>query len=129
MIEAGLQAKVANDPTVSGLCGTRVYPVKLPDSPTLPAVTYQGISTNPDSTMDGPSGFVEVRLQFDCWGETYGDAKTLQDAVRLALDGYTGLLSDGTAVFNVMLDTASDLYEPDSRLYRASTDYKVQFSQ
>ena len=129
MIETSLHSYLANAQTLVSACAGRIEPVRLPNDPSLPTLTYQVISTTPDATLDGPSGFMEKRIQFSSWGECYGDAKALDEALRTVLDGFSGLQPDGTLIFNVMLDTAADLYEPDSKLYHVSTDYKVQFSQ
>ena len=131
MIESGLAKLLATDSRYTAVCPAAPYPVLLPvlDESGLPALTYQVISSQPDATLDGASNVTEYRIQYDAWGKTYTGVKAVQDALRQVLDGYSGLLSDGTVVFDVIRDTASDLYEPDSRLYRVTSDYRVLFSQ
>ena len=129
MIEFGLMALIAADSRYTAVCSTAPYPVILPAKPSLPALSYQGISGITDATMNGPSNLMELRIQFDCWATEYLQAKQLQTALREILDGFQGALPDGTWVYNILADTPADLYEPDSRYYRVTQDYRVQFNQ
>jgi len=60
----------------------------------VPAVTYQQISGVRDQTLSGPSGCVECRFQINCWAKSYKEADQLAEAVRGALDGYSGTKQD-----------------------------------
>src|ERR1700748_1074303 len=66
-----------------------------PNSP-MPCLMYQQVSEITDTTLDGPSGFVETRYQFNFYGkdETLGmpgsgrpAAALLRNAVRLQFNG------------------------------------------
>jgi hypothetical protein len=50
MIEAALRAVLIAHPDVAALAGGRIYPLILPQNPTLPAIAYQRISNLADST-------------------------------------------------------------------------------
>jgi hypothetical protein len=97
--------------------------------PALPSVTYQTISSVAQYTNDGATGFTVNRIQIDVWSDGYISGKTLSEAIRNVLDGYSGVLSDGTQVLNIMRDNVSDLYENQAYLYRVQTDWLVQFNQ
>lgn len=129
MLEPGLVALLNADSTVTSLCGARIYPLLLPDSPVLPSVTYQTISSVPQYTNDGATGFTINRVQIDVWGSGYLSVKTLSEAIRSVLEDYTGVLSDGTPVLNIMQANVTDLYESQAYLYRVRTDWLVQFAQ
>lgn len=66
--------------------GARIEPIALGQSPTLPAIVYQGISRAADAAHDG-GGTFEVRVQLSCWGATYDEAHALADEVEAVLDG------------------------------------------
>ena len=101
MIETGLVTYLAADTDVAALVGTRIYPVDdVPQPPNVgserPYITHQRISWSGLTTMDGADGLTNVHIQLNCIADTYIDAMTLADKVRLALDGYSGAMGDQT---------------------------------
>lgn len=94
-IEEGLAAFLVANAGVNALISGRVYPNKLPQDVTLPAITYQRIDSPRIHAHDssGATGTARPRMQIDCWAggsEPYKSAKAISDAVRAALDGYRG---------------------------------------
>lgn len=76
---------------IEALVGTRVYPDRLPEDVTYPAMTYFCVSA--DNTLfrshdGGPTEYETSRVQFNCYDETGDGAAALADQVRLAWDGY-----------------------------------------
>jgi hypothetical protein len=128
-LSSDLRVFLLADATIAGLVGTRIYPLLLPQSPTLPALTYQWISLVPVHSMDGPSGLVARRLQVDCWGSTYLAIETLAEAVRNRLDGYQGSLlagsPSGSVVQGVFRAMERDGYEEAPALYRRTVDFML----
>lgn len=90
---------------------TRLYPNILPQNPTLPAIVYQRIATTRVNSLSGPSGLATPRFQFTCWATTYGGAKVVAEALRAALDGYTGA-AGAYAISDAILEDDGDIYEP-----------------
>lgn len=78
------------DATVSGVIGTRVYPLRLPQKPTLPAVVYSRISGVRVEHLKGVSSASEPRYQIDAWAANVAGAQALGKAVRQRLDHYVG---------------------------------------
>ena len=78
----------------------------------------------PHSTPQGPLGLCGSRFQIDAWALKYKDALTLADAVRIALDGYSGTVA-GTVIQCITLDNSRDFYEDDPEQYRVSRDYMI----
>lgn len=129
MLEAGLYAYLAADAGVSGLVGTRIYPLLLPQEPTLPALVYQRISTNPlGHSHDGPNHLTRVRMQLRCHGATLLAAKTLADAVRDALDGYSGAMGTVT-VQSVFREDEGDDDEPETGSWSVRADYMIVYDE
>lgn len=128
MIEAGLQQRLAADPTVAGLVSTRIYPVLWPDKPVFPLITYQRISTVTQSVLSGSLSMTTVRMQFDAWSNiSYSDVKAIAAALNASLESFQGILPDGTAVDNIVLDSSTDYYDSPSLSYRVQSDYLVSF--
>jgi hypothetical protein len=97
--------------------GARIYPVILPQSPTLPALTYQRVSEPRQLTHDGVTALVESRYQVTAWAPTYDAAAALAAAVGDGLHGFTGTMGaggvfDGVDVASVRQELLVDLYEP-----------------
>lgn len=124
-IEAAMRAHLIADPGVSGLVGQRIYPIAMPQGTTLPAITYQRVSTVRIGSKQGPTGMAQPRLQINCWSKSYGDAKALADAVRVALDGYRGLMGGAVDVWETVVGTDVDLYEEDLGIYHVAVDVTI----
>ena len=118
MTEQGLRAALLADAAVSGLVAKRVYPHVLPQKPRLPAMTYSRVAAPRDVTTSGPDGTVRVRVQLDCWAQTYAEAWGLANAVRKALQG----LRDD-ALLGVFMDAEREMHEPGLGLYRVVQDW------
>jgi hypothetical protein len=116
---------LAGDSAVRALAGDRLYPERLPQKATFPALTYTRISNLTSLTQDGPTGSERPRVEIDAWAETYGAAVTLAEAVKSALHGRAWTASDGTVVELVELDTDRDDPVPDPVLRRRIADYFV----
>jgi len=86
-VEIALASYLGAHPRLKSLVGTRIYPEVLPQAPTYPAIVYQRISTTRLRALDGPVGLARPRIQLDCYGATYAEAKEIAANLRLALDG------------------------------------------
>ena len=75
---------------VTALAGTRINWGSHPQGQPLPGVVLTVIDDGEGLTYLGPDGLSQGRVQVDCYGLTYRDAKGLARAVRAALDGYKG---------------------------------------
>ena len=128
MIESSISTFLLADAILSGLIASRLYPLKLPQKPTLPAVTYQRISGERVHDMSGASGLAEPRFQFDAWADKYLDAKSVADAIRKRLDGFKGLAETDT-VQSALLESDRDFYEDDVKIWRVSMDYFIGFTE
>ena len=126
MIESALYTYITSDATVTGLIGTRLYPLDLPQEPTAPAATYLRVSTNPLYTHDGDAALDEVRIQIDSFDTTVLGAKTLAGAIRDRISGHNGDM-EGTDVQSVFMDTEQDFGDPTTDLYRVSQDYLITY--
>lgn len=127
LVEEALHDYLSTHPGLSALIAGRIYPLVLPQKPTLPAITYQRISGLRVRSHQGPSGLASPRFQFDAWADSYASARTVADELRRALDGFRGMMggAPGVRVDAVHLDTDRDLYETETRRWRVQADYFV----
>jgi hypothetical protein len=127
-----VRALLVNDPAVSSLVGTRVYPDILPQKPTVPAMVLQAWFVRDAATTAGASGFELHRVQLDAYAETREAADALMSAAANALDPRAP--HSGTFVWDSVRITARQdtgagrpTYDgQDTKLYRRSMDFKVQ---
>lgn len=112
---------------VAALIGVRVYPRQLPQAVTVPALSYFQVDAIRVRELDGPAGKVRRRIQIDSWARTHTEAWNLADAVRLALDGFSGMMGS-TDVGSVNMQNEIEFFEPDAGtvgLYRVMQDYII----
>lgn len=126
-LETELRTRLAADGTVSGLVSTRIYPIKLPQNPTYPALVYRRISGPRLRHMTGTSGRGEARIQIDSWATSYVGAQALAAAVRSSLHGFIGSLT--TLDVAIGLANEIDDYDEDAEKYRVIQDYTVQHTE
>ena len=81
-LETALRSYVLADATVAALAGTRMYPRRLPQGPTLPALVYQRVDTRRLHDFDGPDGLPRARVQIAAWASNVAGAWELANAVR-----------------------------------------------
>lgn len=115
------------DAAVTALVGTRIYPLKMPQNPTLPAIVHQRISTTPDMLAEGP-GFAPMRVQLSLWASSFDGARALAAAVVGVLHGYHGPIGIGGLRLARLLNLTDD-YEPETKLFRVIADFRVSHTE
>lgn len=127
VLDEGLVSYLTGYSGLTALISTRVYPFKIPQAATLPCLTYQRIST-PRSLSHDSSGIgnelAHPRFQFDAWATTYASAKAISDQVRAALNGHTGSMG-GVTIRAALVDDERTSFEPETNLFRVSSDYII----
>lgn len=118
MIESTLFSLLSTSPSITAICNTRIYPVVLPTEVTLPAIHYLIVGGAVKPTND-THGTIRVRVEVSCWGNTYGDAVNLRDAVVQSLDSYSG---EG---INIQYLMPQDLFDHELMQFRAICEFYV----
>lgn len=117
---------LANATLSSEVGGNRIYPVRLPDGVTYPALSFQKISDLTEPHLGGASRIKRARLQVDTWADTPDKAWELADLVRTQLDGFNGVV-DGVQFASSIIGSETDLYEDGIERYRVTSDYEVSY--
>jgi Na+-translocating ferredoxin:NAD+ oxidoreductase RnfD subunit len=100
---------------LKGLVNNRVYPMVMPQNPTLPALVYTRIATNAQNTIDAPpSTLDQCLMQIDAYAETYLAAKELAESMRAAMEA---------APFKATLQTSQEFWEDTPKIYRVTFDF------
>lgn len=92
----------------------------------LPRIALYRVSGRDDMTLAGRSGWLEGRVQVDCYGSTYAQAVTVSRAVTDALSGYRG-----GPIWHARLDSIRDRPEEDGGdvIQRVSLDFAVLYRE
>ncbi len=121
--EKALYAALTGDATLTGLVGTRIYPVIIPQETTMPAIRYTRISTASVSALTGDSGMEDARMQIDVIAESVSSARSVAEAVRGAIKRMRGTYAS-TDVRDVFLeDESGPDWDQETRRYRITADY------
>ena len=101
-IQAALFYYLVRHAEVAPLVSSRIYPAgDAPRKPTMPYITYQKIDNVHERHQTGSSELAHPRIQINCWDATPQGARTLYEAVRVALDRYRGDMGDPLGIITV----------------------------
>jgi len=119
---ANLQTILKTSSTVTGLIGAtpRCYPLVLPDSHTLPAVTYNQVG----KTVRRVANLETERWQMDCWALTFSQSYQLANAIEDCLKSYTGKIN-GIRIEDVRFINRVSTYEAASKYYRHMLEFRT----
>ena len=132
-IEAGIFYLLNNDVPVEALVAARIYPLTIPQDPTLPALTYQLITPGSLIAHDGLLGTGYSRYQITGFDDDYDVLIDLMNKVRTAMGGYSGTLgvAPNQVVVQAMIpaDTGYSNYDPQIDRYMRALDFYVWHSE
>ena len=113
VIEEAVTYHLENDAGVAAIAGDRIYPNVIPQDVSLPALAYQVISRPGIMAHDGPPGYALPRFQVTAQAETYNQVVSLVNAVRVAFDGFSGLMggAGGVQVEGTFVQDVRDDYQ------------------
>jgi hypothetical protein len=100
--------------------------VRNPNAP-MPDLTFQvaGGGGAPGLSTSGPQ---KRRIQFDARGNTAASAKASRNALRKALNGFSGALPNGFILSAAWLINEIDYFDSDARQFRAMAEYYILFA-
>ena len=127
-VEAALASYLKSIGEITDLIGigdsARIYPLKLPQKPNYPAVTYQVISSPRHHDVD----IAYPRIQYTTFAGTYSQAKELAGILRLHLQRLKGVLS-GVHVKQIEYINAVEFYQDDAGVYYIPQDFKIIYEE
>lgn len=114
--QAGLSARVRN----------RITWLRRKQGGALPAIVLHRAGGDRDYHLTGASGLVASRVQADCWGDSFADAKTTARALEAAASG-ARFVRDAVRFDAVLVvDERDDSFDENGKaLFRTSLDLMV----
>ena len=130
-IEEGIYYKLANTAAVSAIVGTRIYPLTLPQTPTLPALTYQLITPMSIIAHDGKSGTAQCRYQITGFDDDPDILRDLMEEVRICMDGFKGSIggADTITVQAMLPEGGYESYDPETGRYMRARDLMIWYNE
>jgi len=127
MIYEALFSLLTANSDVAALVGTRVYPVKMPDDPQLPAISLQVADGDRGDSLEGSDGLASELVQIDCWSRDMDQVKDLAKKARAALRGYRGTVA-GLTIGGILGWRETDLFDEDAEIFHVSCLCRVWHS-
>lgn len=128
LLEEALLNFLKTRPAIAEATQGRVYAIEMPQRCAMPAVTFTDVATTPVSQLDGAGTRRGSRIQVDCWGNGYEQAKQLARSVREALDGYIGEWSGLGVAVEFLGQRDSRWRRGKLALYRVTAEFRVWHS-
>lgn len=109
--------------SITALVSDRVYPVIAPQGASVPRIVYTPVAMDQVHNLGGRDGSLRfVRVQIDCWAETFDEALSVEAAVRSRMD-------TAASNFRSVLTSRFDDFEDDTRLFRRSLEFNCSFTE
>lgn len=107
-VESAIVALLEATAAVTDLVGTRIYPQDAPPDAALPYIVYRrGTPSERVPALSGVTGLNRAELELFCVSTNYAVAKSVANAVRVALDGKSGTYAS-TRLQGVFVEDGQD---------------------
>ena len=137
MFQEGIFQLITNTPAIAALLGTSrsdkeaglFYVLSIPE-PTMPYMVYSRVGGMPTTfSYEGANVLQTGRFRFSCYGASQRSAVLLSQQLKLLFATWTGTLSEGTVVQNVMQRFEGDDSEavPHGTIYACHVDFEFQY--
>lgn len=123
MIGKVIYNKLSNAAAVTAIVSTRIYPLRISQIKTFPAIAYMQLTTVPSDTKDAVSGLDKIEVDIDCFSKSYSQVNTLADAVRTAIDQVSGTI-EGVSVSNAKFVREFDGYSDEGELFQKTLQFR-----
>lgn len=110
---------------IGGSTNPRAYYGRLPQTPTLPAVSYFEVDNTRLYRHRGPSGDAAPLIQFDCWATTQDSARAVSEQVRLAMNSFSGSIG-GVTVDHATCVGSRDVPDEVSEGHHIAMDFEIK---
>lgn len=121
-----------NNSGLAAIVSSRIYPIRLPQTPTLPAICFQDITLAVTQAHGEKSCLPRPRFQFTIYADKVIDANSVAQALKAALDGYRGSMGTGsyqTSVEACLLKNEYTNDDPEVGIYLRYQDYIIQYKE
>ncbi|RFP32419.1 DUF3168 domain-containing protein [Duganella sp. BJB476] len=112
---------------LTALVGQRISPDVMPDSPTLPAITYQKMSGSSARGAVADPPLMTAIFQISSWAKTRNDAAAIVQQVRAAMDRQRQQTVGGVYVDDTFYTDDVDMYDPPTKTYFNHCTFRIHY--
>ena len=128
-LKKGLKQLLRANADIAAAVGGRVFvDRKPPATDDYPLIIFKYVASEHIITEQGINATQMRRLQFDCWGNHPAEADNLATAVHNLLDGYRGVLSEGTTIKGCFPTSDVDLTDEELQKSGLAVDFNIWFT-
>jgi len=127
VIESALLTYLIGYAGLTALVSNRIHLMKLPQTPTFPAVVLQKIDSPKLHGFSADYGAM-TRIQTTSWGLSYSAVSAVQEQIRAATQNYINQTmggAGGVEVKNIEYEDGPDSYEDDTQRYGKIIDLLI----
>ena len=129
---AALYSKLYNTTTLRDYISNRIYPEYIPQSGSLPCVTYSKISDPRIHAFKADPNINRPRYQLSSFSTSHSEAENVATQVKAALKDYSGELSTAINAKRILFDDENRLEPWDSNqsklTFQIAQDYIIWWS-
>ena len=123
----GLLDLLKADDDLAAAVSTRVRWGRSPEGTSYPHLIVTQVASNFITTLQGVNATQMARIQIDCLGNTMKEADEVKTAVHTLLDGFRGVLSEGSTILSCLPNNDVDLYDEDGKYAGIAADFNIWF--
>ena len=128
-IEEAIYSRLSGYSPLSALVGARIYPSKLPQDVTFPALCYLKISETSEHIFGGDIEARTARIQVSAFADNYYGVKNISKQIKAALRRYAGTIGTVTIEDILIEGGEMDLYEPETGIHHIPIDASVIYKE
>ena len=122
---AVLYGHLTNDPTLMTTVGDSIWPGRLPQNPSLPAITYARLAAPVVATQTS-FGLRRVHMAFSCWATTSDEAASVGAALIQSLGHQLIDAGGGKCLLLGDRDMGQD---PETGLFRRLVEFQIHHEE
>jgi len=128
-IKPNLRTHLLTKVGVTNHVSTRIYVGQVPQRADLPFVTISRISHGHEHHLGKSSAFARADFQIDSYAFTAKQVDQVSEAIRLAIDGFTGSMNNVQVNDCFLTDESDEFIQPTDRServkYRNRSDFTI----
>lgn len=137
LVEEALYKLLSANPGLSSLVSARIFPGVLAQTVTYPAIAYRVVGRDHVERLESRAsgGLANSRIRFFSVAKggvlAYAMAKAVDEALRLALQGFSGEISDGASpettltIDGIFPISTLDFYDDPTQTHQIASDFDV----
>lgn len=127
-IEDAIYSRLSTFAALELLVTNRIYPQQGPQGVAKPYIVYGRISTERISALGADTDIAQARFQFNCYSDTYDNARDVFEQVRAAMQRWKGTEA-GITIEDSFIETERDEYEQDTTLFYVIADIIIIYRE